>query len=207
MGKITDIQTQKKNPNRVSIFIDGEFYAGMDLFTSQKHRLKIDGDVDENKLKEVIFDAECSSAFEKALSLINTRFRAENEIIDYLKQKLYSEEIIDTTLEKLKSYNYVDDREFCRLYIDSHKKSWGYKKIEYMLKGLKIDAEILAEALGEIDTQQEEAVKLLEKYFKSKPFDKNKAYTHLAQKGFKGDCIKFAIAEAMANNENLKLKT
>jgi len=202
MGIITDIQPQKKNPNRVSIFIDGEFYVGMDLFTSQKHRLKIDSEVDEEKLMKAVFDAEIASSFEKALGLINARFRAESEIEDYLKQKLYSEEVLEATIEKLKSYNYVDDREFCRLYIESHKKRWGAKKIEYMLKGLKIDSDILSEAMAEVESQEAEAVRLLEKYFKSKPFDKNKAYTHLAQKGFKSDCIKQAILRNAENSLN-----
>lgn len=193
MGIITDIQNQKKNKNRVSIFVDGEFFCGLDLLSCQKHRLKIDQEVDTQKLTLAVFDSECNSAFEKSLGLINSRMRSENEIAIYLKDKAYSSDIIDATIEKLKSYNYIDDSEFCRLYIESHRKSWGVKKIEYMLKMQKIDLEILAEAMQSLDTQAAEAHRLLVKFKGSKPFDKYKAYAHLAQKGFNSDCIKAAI--------------
>jgi len=193
MGTITDIKIQKKNPNRVSIFIDGEFFVGMDLFTSQKHRLKIDQQINVDKLNEAVFDAECASAFEKSLGLINTRMRATSEIIVYLKEKLYSNEVIDSTIQKLESYRYIDDSEFCRVYIQNYKNRWGAKKIEFMLKSLKIDREIIAQSMSELDTQVDEAVCLLIRHTGKKEFDKNKAYTHLAQKGFKSDCIKQAI--------------
>jgi len=194
VGIITDITAQKKNPNRVSVFIDGEFFCGIDFLSSQKHRLKIGETIDENVLSAAVFDSECNSAFEKCMGLINIRMRAESEIITYLAGKLYSQEVIDTIINKLKSYNYIDDAEFCCLYIESHRKGWGRKKIEYMLKMLKIDSEILSESMKVLASQADEAHCLLIKHKGTKPFDKYKAYVHLAQKGFNGDCIKEAIA-------------
>ena len=41
MKKITDIKEQAKNKKRVSIYLDGEFYCGLDLVTAVKNRLKI----------------------------------------------------------------------------------------------------------------------------------------------------------------------
>jgi len=201
MGKITDIQIQKKNKDRVSIFIDGDFYSGMDLFTKEKHRLKIGSEVDEKILAVAVFESECNSAFEKSLSQINARMRTQKEILTYLKGKEYSNEIIDSTVQKLIDYKYIDDTEFCRLYIEAHKGKWGIKKIEFMLKGLGADRYAIDDAMAEFSEtgpQDDTAYNLLIKYKKQKPLDKNKAYMHLAQKGFSSDTIKMAIAKVLS---------
>ena len=39
MKTITDIKPQTKNNKRVSIYLDGAYYCGMELFTVMKYRL------------------------------------------------------------------------------------------------------------------------------------------------------------------------
>lgn len=202
MGQITDIIPQKKNKGRVSLFIDGEFFCGLDLFTAEKHRLKIDDEVDEDKLKEVIFDEECFSAFEKSMSKINDRIRSKEEIRRYLMDKEYELDVIEITIEKLQNYKYLDDTAFSKFYIDSHKRRWGLKKIEYMLRGFGVSDEDIKIAMEEAPDQIEEVKVLIEKYTRvKKEVDKRKLYAYLMQKGFDSKTIGVAL-EQLEEEEN-----
>ena len=202
MGHITDIMPQKKNKGRVSLFVDGEFFCGLDLFTAEKHRLKIDDEVDEDKLKEVVFSEECHSAFEKAMCKINERARSREEIWRYLTEKQYVEEVVEVTIEKLQNYKYLDDVTFSKFYIDSHKRRWGLKKIEYMLSGFGVSDEDIKIAMEEAPDQIEEVKALIEKYKRvKKESDKRKLYAYLMQKGFDSKTISAAL-EQIEEEEN-----
>ena len=199
MAHITDISKQVKNPGRINLYLDGEFYCGLDEFTAAAHRLRIDGEVDAEELARIVFDEECNSAFEKAMRFINVRMRSESEIRRILTEKRYSDIVIDTTVEKLASYRYIDDAEFARLYIEAHRKKWGVKKLKYALIPFGIDSEILESLFLDMPDQDEEAYKLAIKYIGSKELDMRKVYAHLLQKGFDGDTIGRVITRIKEN--------
>ena len=194
---------QKKNKGRVNLYIDGEFCCGLDLFTAQKYRLKIDAEIEKAKLTQVVHDAECSSAFEKAMHLVNIRLRSEKEIRDYLQKKEYSAAIIEDSVEKLKSYRYINDAEFARMYIEAHRAKWGNLKIKFALKAAGVDAEIVAAAFEDIPDQTEEAYVLAVKYNRNKTeADRRKLFAHLMQKGFDTDTIRHALIKLKEETEN-----
>lgn len=204
MPTITDIEIQKKNKDRVSVFLDGEFFCGLDTFTMQKHFLSIGKQVSKEKLLEAVFESEVESAFEKSMRQIESRLKSEKEIRDYLDGKTYKEEVIEATVDRLKRYNYINDGEFCRQYINSYLNRWGRKKIEYMLKSLVLDKEVFNNALEEVPCQVEVCYKLAIKHIGSKDFDytqKQKTFSHLMQKGFISDVIKEALSRINNINE------
>jgi len=201
--KITDIQIQKENKGRLSVFLDGEFFCGLDAFTAQKHFLTIGKEISKEKLLEAVFDSEVESAFEKSMRQIETRLKSEKEIRDYLLGKLYSEDVIEACVDRLKRYNYIDDAEFCRQYINSYLSRWGRKKIEFMLKNLVLDRDDLNNILEEFPCQIEVAYKLAIKHIGNKTLDytqKQKTFAHLMQKGFDSNTIKEALGR-INNNE------
>lgn len=202
MPKITKIDTQKKNANRVSIFLDDEFFCGLDMFTAQKHFLAIGKEVSREKLLEAVFDNETESAFEKCMRQLEGRLKSEKELRDYLFKKEYNNDVIENVIERLKRYNYINDAEFCRNYIASYLQRWGRKKIEFMLKSLILDKEVLVAALEEFPCQTESAYKLALKHIGSKEFNitqKQKTFAHLMQKGFDSDSIRGALARIEEN--------
>ena len=150
MARISEISAQKKNPDRVNLYIDGAFFCGLDAFTAASHRLKAGDEIDPPELERVIFDGECASAFEKSMRQINVRMRSEQEIRRYLAEKQYAAEVVDACIQKLIDYRYLDDAGFARLYAEAHRKKWGGMKIRYNLKSLGIDAEVLEHTLSEM---------------------------------------------------------
>ena len=194
MGIITAIEPQKKNKGRVSLFIDGEFFCGLEMLTVLKFRLKEKQAMEESELLSLVLDSELTVAFEKAMGQINVRMRTRKEIEEYLKDKKFSEEVIASTIAKLVNYRYVDDAEFCRHYIAAKRQSWGEIKIKYMLSGLGVESSTIEEVYAATSSQVEEACRLAIKKFSTEP-DKQKVFGFLMRKGFDSSTIKSAFKQ------------
>ena len=87
MKKITALVAQEKNKKRVNVFLDGEFYCGMNLFTVMSNRLKVGDEVDEKKLSEISDEDNYSTALDLALNYISRAMHTKMQMIIYLKKK------------------------------------------------------------------------------------------------------------------------
>ena len=193
MGKITDIKPQIKSKGRVSVYIDDKFYCGLEKLTAALHRLKIGDEVDEDKLKEAVYDSECAAAFEKSAKYLGLRPRTENEIKTYLSGKGYSYDVINATVSKLCDYGYINDAEYCRVYVREYCIKQGARKIEADLRALGVEQRFIDEAISEMEDQTENVTRLAEKYLRSHAPDKRKLITFLLSKGFDYDTVKESV--------------
>ena len=196
MKKITDIREQLKNKKRVSVYLDGEFYCGLDLISALKYRLKVGEFIDESRLVKIQYEAELQACFDRALNFISASVKTQKQIQDKLKKLGYLDEIIEKVIEKLKSYGYVSDSDYARRFTNTYKSTKGKRliKLELQKKGVKdIDAQT---ALNEIESQQDACDTLADKYLKNKEKDKKnilKCYKYLLSKGFDYDEAKQAV--------------
>lgn len=197
MPKITAINMQQKNKQRCNLFIDGEFFAGISLETALKFRLKVGQEIDDSSLKEMLVESERSEALNKAVNYISKNLKTKRQVKDYLLKKGYSEEIVWYCVDKLKEYNYINDKQYSQRYIDSVSKTQGKRLVEYklMMKGVKKDDIAAAYDECEVDANQN-AKCVAEKYLKNKEKTKEnlaKAYRYLIGRGFSYDQANFAI--------------
>lgn len=202
MGKITKIEVQKNDKNRVNVYIDGDFWAGLDEFIALKHRLKPGVELSDGEMCEIALDSDGNKAFEKAMSLLSKRPKTEKQIRDYLKEKGYIDPVIENVVEKLYNYKYLNDLEFAKSFISFHSKKWGAKKIKFELKHTGVADEVAEEAFEEAGSQKEEAYDLAKKFIERKDeFIKEKVFAHLYSKGFLSSDISYAI-DRLKEDEN-----
>ena len=190
MKTITELKPQVKNSKRVSVYLNGSYYCGLDLLTVMQARLKVGQEIDENTLIEIQRNSEASACFDSALNFISKSVKTEREIKDKLLKKGYLEEIVLETIEKLKSYNYVNDKDYADRYVSTYKGSKSKKLIKFELQKKGVVKSSVEERLSEIESELETAIKIAEKYVKSK--EKNtetlqKCYKYLLSKGFSYD--------------------
>ena len=107
--KITKIEVQKKNKNRVNLYVDDDFFCGLSLETILKFRIKENQDISLERLEYLKNQTEREIAFEKAIKHISKSQKTENEVKKYLCKQGYEDDTINSTIEKLKSYSFVDD--------------------------------------------------------------------------------------------------
>ncbi|HEY8423184.1 MAG TPA: RecX family transcriptional regulator [Clostridia bacterium] len=189
MSKITEISVQKKNKSRVNIYLDGEFACGMEAIVALENRLKVGDEISIEELQELSRQSDIESAFSKSLKLLSKTLKTQYEIKNYLIGKGYSLDVIDEVIDKLKSYNYINDKEYAIAYINDKKGSNGKKKIYSELKQKGVSGGILDDALKTISKEEElETIrKLAAKYVKGKTLDlklKKNLANYLYSRGF-----------------------
>ncbi len=154
--------------------------------------------------------------YNKALKFLSFRPRSEKEIIDKLKSKKASEDIIKKIIEKLKEYKFIDDLEFAKAWVNSriktNQRGWRLIQSELKLKG--ISKEIIDNIYdsGKVINELEMAKKLVEKKVpRYRNLPKQKVYQRLGRlllsKGFNWDIIKQSIDEALGKVYNNPKKT
>ncbi len=114
---ITAIETQKRNKQRVSIYLDGEFAFGLSRFVAgwlEPGRKLTEPDI--RKLQE---EDTYEVAFQKAMQFINHRPRSVEETRRRLLEKGFSEEVVTLTTGKLLEKHWLDDLEFARQWIEN----------------------------------------------------------------------------------------
>ena len=199
MNEITSILPQVKDKTRCNVYLDGRFCCGLTLETVVKNRLKVGNIVTEEALAEMQLESEKSTALDKALTHLSATRKTEKEIRSFLAKKGYLSAVIDYVMEKLRSYNFVNDEEYAEAYVEKAVKRKGGRMIRMELRGKGVADEEIDAALLQVDEGQEiaTATELLQKYMRGKTADKEslqKAYRHLIGKGFNYDVAKSALS-------------
>ncbi len=151
MGRITAINSQRRNPNRYSIFIDGEFVLGIDKKTVEDMDLRVGKLVDEKDLKEITSQEELNKAQAYALMLLGYRERSLREIKIRMRQKGYEEKLVEKVVKYLKDRNLINDKRFTQLWAESRiKKGYGRWRIQSELEQKGVNREITDEILKDL---------------------------------------------------------
>ncbi|MDD5129594.1 MAG: regulatory protein RecX [Candidatus Omnitrophica bacterium] len=147
-------------------------------------------------------DSEKARAY--AFLLLKFRLRSENELRTRLKQKGFSAQLAEATVNFLKDKEFIDDRVFAKAWVSSRlKRPLGLKKIRQELAQKGLSKEIIQEALEQVneDYPESQIVSQLAKqrFSKLKNIDPLKArarvYGYLMRRGFSPDVIGETIKE------------
>jgi regulatory protein len=153
MKKITAIEAQKRNPNRVNIHLDGEFAFGLTRITAAW--LKVGDMLTEEKIANLQTEDARERALQQALLFLSYRVRSEKEIRQNLLKHEFPEEVIETTLEKLRTGGLANDNEFARAWVENRNtfrpRSRRALTMELRQKGL--DDETVKAAVADVDEE------------------------------------------------------
>ena len=193
MKTVTALKAQEKNKKRVNVYLDGEFYCGMDLFTVLSNRIKVGESYDEKTLAALSAEDNYSAALNASLNYISKSMHTKMQMIVYLKKKGYDGKTIARVIDKLEEYGYVNDELYAEKYADEKALSGGKRKIAFELKTKGVDEKIVEAVLGDERDEDEGCKRVAEKYLKGRPLDKElkqKCYRYLIGKGFGYDTAK-----------------
>lgn len=198
MAIITKIESQKRNNDRVNIYVDEKFFIAIYKELVFSFNLKKGQEIDTNNLKAILEDEMYMKAKNKALNILSKSSQSEKQI----RQKLsndFEEHIIDRVIEFLEKYKFIDDEDLATRIVNTNinLNKYGKNKIKQNLYNKGIDKSIIEQTIDEIDSDKEfeNALYLGKKRFdRLKNEDSKKAYqkigNHLAYKGFNYDIIK-----------------
>ena len=212
MGKITSIEVQKRNVNRVNVYVDEAFNFACDAELIYKQGIQKDSIIDIEAIKEIVKEDEFIKCKNSAIRTVEKTYKTEKELRDKLTEKGFEEDTIKRAIEFLKEYNLLNDEKYAEMYIKDRLRSQGRNKIKYALIRKGVSEDILLDKLSNIDTEDENdtAFKLAEKKYnilKKKESDKyklsQKLFRFLLSKGYDYDCCN-SIVRRLTNNEYME---
>jgi regulatory protein len=148
-GTITAITAQARDPERVSVFLDGAFAFGLPALVAHDEGLRLGDRLDAARAAALIARDEVARATSAALAFLGYRPRSEQEVRGRLRQKAYTPEAIDQAVAKVAGWGYLDDASFARLWVDGRGGSRGRRLLEQELRQKGVERETAREALDE----------------------------------------------------------
>ena len=136
------------------------------------------------------------AAKEYAFLLLKFRLRSEQELASRLRQKKFSEAVIQDVLSFLKDRQFIDDQVFAKGWVASRlKRPFGLRRIsrELTLKGLgkEIISEALAKARENYNESEVASQLARQRFSRLKDIEVQKAkarvYAYLIRRGFSPD--------------------
>lgn len=146
MKKITALQVQKKNPNRVNVHLDGEFAFGLARIVAAW--LRVGQELSEEKVEQLQAEDARERAFQQAMLFLSYRARSESEIRQNLRKHEIPEPVIEQTLDRLRQDGLANDNQFARAWVENRSafrpRSRRMMAMELRQKGLNEEAVSLA---------------------------------------------------------------
>lgn len=209
MAIITKIEQQKKNEDRVNIYVNDEYFTAIFKELVFTFNLKKGDEIDEDHLKSILNDEMYIKAKNKALNILSKADQSEKKIREKLSAD-FEEETIDKVVEFLKRNNFINDNLLAQKIVNTNLNlnKCGKNRIKQNLYNKGLDSGAISEAISEIDSDAEfeNAMYLARKrYERVKNEDKRKIYQklsqHLAYKGFNYDIIKRVLNKLLNADE------
>lgn len=202
-GTITALQIQKRNKERVNVFIDGQFTLAVTTLvavTLKKGQHLSDGDIERLK-----GDDEVDKAYNQAIRFLGFRPRSQTEIERYLYDKGYAPEVASHIVERLRQEQYLDDEAFARFWLENRERfrPRGRQALRYELKQKGLDQEVIETALADVDEEESAWTAIEGKIYRWKNLEeqefKQKVMAFLSRRGFNYEVAGQAANRAWAS--------
>lgn len=196
---VTKIEAVANTKTRYKVFLDEQFAFVLYKGELSRYHVTVGEDISEDIYQE-IREAVLKRAKLRALHLLNDMGRTEMQLRQKLKQNEYTSDVIEETMKYVKSFGYVNDREYARSFIMNRKNKKSRKELYMLLSQKGLSEEVLEEIFEEVydDNSSKEAIKSLMEKKKFYPEiatyqEKKKIFAYLTRKGFSFEDIRQVI--------------
>src|SRR5919108_6256495 len=110
--RITALEPQMNNPDRINLFVDGRFLMGVNAVVVLQMGLRLEQELTPEQLDQLQSEEVEQRAVDRALNFLSYRPRSREEVRRYLRRKETPPELIHAALEKLHHLDLVNDQDF-----------------------------------------------------------------------------------------------
>ncbi|HTI13627.1 MAG TPA: RecX family transcriptional regulator [Dictyobacter sp.] len=149
--RITALQSQTTDPDRISVFVDDHFFMGVNAFIVLKMKLRIGQELTSELQAQLQQEEALQKAVDRAMNYLSFRPRSRDEVRRYLRKKETPPELIDVALEKLDHLNLVDDRAFTSFWVESRARfrPKGAQALRHELRMKGVKREVVDEMISD----------------------------------------------------------
>lgn len=148
---VTALEIQKRDTNRVNVFLDGEYAFSLSL--DDAAQLKKGQALTAADIENLRQSDEIVRAVNSAARFLGARPRSEREVRDNLASKEIAPPVIDLAVERLYGLGYLDDRAFAAFWVQDRQtfKPRSAMALRYELQQKGVPAEIIHDVLADFD--------------------------------------------------------
>lgn len=154
-GTITRIAPQR-DPNRLSIYLDGRFTLGLNAGIVEELGLRVGQALSAAEVTAIREREELNKAVDKALAFLTSRPRSIREVRDRLKEKEIPPDTIDAVIARLEGWGYIGDEGFARYWIENRgaNQPRGKRLLRQELWRKGVERETVDQVLDELDVDE-----------------------------------------------------
>ena len=187
-GTITKLGIQKKNKERVNVFLDEKYSFAVTLNVAlelKKGQFLSDVEIERFKQQD-----DRHKAYDRAIFYLGFRARSRSEVERYLKEKEYAPDIITGVVTRLIEEKYLNDDEFAQTWVSNREqlKPKSKRALQYELRQKGVGQTAIESALSELDEDDAAHRALESKLWQWQQLDqetfKKKAMGFLSRRGF-----------------------
>jgi regulatory protein len=187
-GRITALKYQKKNRERVSVYLDGRFAFGLPAIIAAS--LKQGQTLSDPEIEALKEKGSIESAYEKVLNYLSYRPRSRAEITAYLRKRDVVESQIEEIVARLEQIGLVDDQAFAQFWVENREqfRPRGPRALRYELRGKGVSDDVIEQAIASVDVS-DSAYRAASKKVRQfsgleQPVFHQKMVEYLARRGF-----------------------
>jgi regulatory protein len=153
MGRITAIKPQKRNPQRVNLYMDDEYRCALYLISVAW--LRIGQELDDDQLAALLEKDGREAAMQQAMRLLERRERTTQEIERKLRERGFAEELIAQVMARLQETGLVNDARFAQRFVESreHSRPRSRRALSVELRQRGLNDELIGDAVDAVDDE------------------------------------------------------
>ena len=206
MPVVTALEIQKRNKERVNVYLDNEYAFSLDIMAAAQLR-KGQG-LDNSEIAALQDQDEVTRAVDRAVRFLSYRPRSTAEVRRNLADKKIDDAVIDAAIERLNKLGYLDDRSFAAFWVENRGqfKPLSRRALRYELHQKGVSESIIKNALDDLDEMQAayRAAQNQARRYKGKTHDEFRAKlgAFLQRRGFHYDVIRDIVEQLIADIES-----
>lgn len=198
MFKITNLEPQKHDPQRLNVYLDGEFAFGVARVIAPW--LKVGEQISPETVEELKTKDKIEKAYQRALNFLSYRTRSTSEVEQNLRKHDVPDDVIVAVLDRLQEKSLLNDLDFARKWVENraafHPR--GRRALASELRQKGVSRKIIDRVLEDVD-DYEMAYKVAQNKLRrikdlERPQFNKKLYGYLSRRGFH-----YGICKEIAN--------
>ncbi len=149
--KITALEPQVTNPERINVFVDGRFLLGVNASVVFQMGLEPEQELEPVQLEELQSEAGLQQAVDRAYNFLSYRPRSREEVRRYLRRKETPPETIEAALARLDRLDLINDHTFASFWVESREQfsPRGARALKNELRMKGVEREVVEEMIDD----------------------------------------------------------
>lgn len=187
-SKITGLKIQKRNPNRVNVFLDGEFAFGLSRIVAAW--LEVGQSITDEKINSLLSKDELEVSYQLAVNFLSYQPRTKYEVTRKLEKNSIPEHAVQSIIKKLEKNGLLNDYQFAKDWIENRNtfRPRSRRALSYELYKKGIEPNTFNSLLDDVDEPAlaYRAASIQAKKYRTENWDlfRKKMFGFLSRRGF-----------------------